>query len=402
MRFLPALVLALALPALADPAADSARRGIAAVEGLLKQRPEDPTLWFYLSRFQSEAGDTKASVAALEKVAALGEGFLPVREFGFAKVWDDPAFQAVVAKLAARLPRLDYAPTAFELEDRTLLPEGIAHDPGTGDFFVGSVSQRRILRVSPAGAVRELAGAGDGLDSVLGLAVDAPRRLLYAVSTNALTAAGEKAPRNAILRFDLETGRKLGSVAVPGAKQLNDVAIAPGGRVFATDSASGAVYEIPATGEAREAVAPGRMRGTNGIAASPDGRTLYLANSTGIAALDLASGELWRVAPPARETLAAIDGLYQWQGQLIGVQNVTTPGRVILVTLAPDRKSATRVQTLLSHHHTALDEPTTGVVTPQGFFLLAATAVSRFDREGRIERPDSLPRPTVLRIPLPR
>ena len=163
MRLLAAFLLALALPVAADPAVENARRTIASIETLLKQRPEDPTLWFYLSRFQSEAGDFKASVAALEKVAALGEGFLPVREFGFAKVWDDPAFQAVVARLAAKLPRLDFAPTAFELEDRGLLPEGIAHDPATGDFFVGSIAQRRILRRTGAGEVVEILGPRDGL-----------------------------------------------------------------------------------------------------------------------------------------------------------------------------------------------------------------------------------------------
>jgi hypothetical protein len=57
---------------------------------------------------------------------------------------------------------------------------------------------------------------------------------------------------------------------------------------------------------------------------------------------------------------------------------------------------------MLSHHHTALYEPTTGAVTPNGFFLLAATGVSHYNREGAIERPDAIPPPTVLRIPLPR
>jgi hypothetical protein len=109
-----------------------------------------------------------------------------------------------------------------------------------------------------------------------------------------------------------------------------------------------------------------------------------------------------RLAVPEHETVAAIDGLYEWQGQLIGVQNVTNPGRVIVMTLSPDGASITRVQTLLSHHHNALDEPTTGVVTPRGFFLLAATGVAHFNREGKLDNLESVPKPTVLRIPLPR
>ncbi len=84
------------------------------------------------------------------------------------------------------------------------------------------------------------------------------------------------------------------------------------------------------------------------------------------------------------------------------MQNVTTPGRVILMTLSADGASITKVQTLLSHHHNALDEPTTGAVTPRGFFLLAATGVAHFNRSGAIDHAETLPKPTVVRIPLPR
>ena len=127
-----------------------------------------------------------------------------------------------------------------------------------------------------------------------------------------------------------------------------------------------------------------------------------MAHSTGLAVIDIASGAMKRVANPTRETVAAIDGLYQWQGQLIGVQNLTTPGRVILISLSPDGESVARVQTMLSHHHNALDEPTTGVVTERGFFLLAATGITHFNRAGGIDDPDKVPRPLVVRIPLPR
>jgi hypothetical protein len=140
---------------------------------------------------------------------------------------------------------------------------------------------------------------------------------------------------------------------------------------------------------------------TNGITASPDGTRLYVAHAMGIATVEVATGKLTRVANDTRENVAAIDGLYQWQGQLIGVQNYTNPGRVVVISLSPDGARITRVQTLLSHHHSALDVPTTGAITERGFFLLAATGVARY-RNGRIDDPDEAPRPIVLRLPLPR
>ncbi len=109
-----------------------------------------------------------------------------------------------------------------------------------------------------------------------------------------------------------------------------------------------------------------------------------------------------RIANETRENIAAIDGLYEFQGQLIGVENTTNPGRVVLITLSRDGAAVTRVQALLSHHHSALDEPTTGAIGRDGFYLLAATGVGHFNRDGVIERQETMPLPTVVRIPLPR
>lgn len=402
MRLLHLVVLFfLALPATAQQDVEDASRTIAVIENALKQRPEDPAPWFYLARFHSIAGNKAASVAALEKVLAFGEGFLPPRD-GFEKVWDDPAFQAVRAKLEAKLPRLDFHPTAIEIDDRTLVPEGIAFDTRSLDFFMGSIPQRKIVRIDPTGRVSEFAGRAADLDYVLGLAVDVPRRVLYAVSTTALTDAGTANRRNAIVKFDVDTGRLLRRVDVPAARQLNDVTVARGGRVFASDSASGAVFEIPALGPARLLVPEGQIRGSNGLAAWPDVKRLYVAHSSGIALVDIDTGAVKRVAVPPRENVAAIDGLYEWQGGLIGVQNLTTPGRVIFMDLSPDGSTITRVRTLVSHHHSALDEPTTGAPSDLGFYLLASTGVAHFNRQGKLDNPETVPKPIVLKVPLPR
>jgi hypothetical protein len=405
MRFAALLaLLVLAMPAPAQQNAEEARRTIAAIEDLIRQRPGDATLYFYLARFRAQLGERAAAVAALEKVAELGDGFLPPRADGFENLWDDPAFQSVYARLEAKLPHLDFAPTVYELIDKTVIPEGIAFDLPSRTLFMGSIAQGKVYRLGEQGEVSEFAGASANLDYVLGLAVDAPRRILYAVSTSALTIEGEKKPRNAVVAFDIDSKKLLKRYDVPGAQQLNDVTIAPGGRVFTSDSASGAIYEIPVKGPgpARELVAPNQIRGSNGIAPSPDGQRLFVAHSTGIAVVDVNTGAVKRVANETRETVAAIDGLYQYQGELIGVQNITTPGRVIAISLGRGGESIVRVRTLLSHHHRALDEPTTGAIAGDAFYLLASTGVAHFNRQGRIERAETLTSPKVLKVLLPR
>jgi hypothetical protein len=400
-----AVLLAAVLPfshAQQDP--DSARRSIASIEQLLRQRPADPTLWFFLARFNAELGDAKAATAALEKVVELGDGFLPAPTTGFAKIWDDAAFQKVVARIEAKIPRLDYAPAEFELPNNTLVPEGLAYDAASRSFYVGSIAQRKILRIDASHAVSEFAGAAADLDHVLGLAVDGPRRRLYAVSTSALTREGQSRRRNAVIAFDLDNGRLLRRYDLPDAAQLNDVTVAFGGRVYVSDSTSGAIFEIRADGAPRQLVAPQLIPGSNGLAASADAKRLYVAHATGIALVDPATGAVKRMINATRENIAAIDGLYEYQGELIGVQNLTNPGRVIRITLSKNGDEVTAVRTLLSHHHNALYEPTTGATWLEKgyFYLLAATGVTHYNRDGKLDRPESIPTPKVLRVLLPR
>lgn len=361
---------------------------------------QDATQWFFQARAEARRGDVPATVKALEKVLEAGDGFLPPID-GFEKVWEAPAFKEVRARMEAKLPRLDYAPAAFELDDRGLIPEGIAYDAPSRSFFIGSVAARKVVRVAEDGTVTDFTTPAAELDAVLGVAVDAPRRILYLVTTNALSVAGRKAPRNAVVGYDIDTRRRIGRFDIPEAKQLNDVAVAPGGRVFASDSTSGAVFEVAVKGPgaSRTVVPAGKLRGSNGLAASPDAKRLYIAHATGIAIYDVERYELKDLANPTRETIGAIDGLYARGGDLIGVQNVTNPGRVIRIALNAAGDAVHEVKTLLSHHHNQLDEPTTAAVTDRGIFLLATTGFARLDENAAVRDPATAPKPVVLRIP---
>jgi hypothetical protein len=377
---------------------------VCAPQGAASQDASDPARVFFHAREQARNGDAKAAAASLRKLGEMADGYLPPRGDGFEKVWNDAPFAQAVQALEAKLPRLDYAPVAFTIDDPGLIPEGIAYDPQAQAFYVGSIAEHRIVRVDAQQHITEFAGAGADLDSVLGLAVDSPRHTLYAVSTSALTTKGREHPRNEVVAFDLVTGTLVRRYEAPLAMQLNDVTVAFGGRAYVTDSGSGQVFELQADRPARVLVGPGQLRGSNGIAASADGKRLYVAHATGIAIVDVASGAWKPLVNRTRENVAAIDGLYQYNGQLIGVENVTNPGRVVLMRLSSDGDAIVELHTVLSHHHNQLDEPTTGAVRADSgyFFLLAATGVSHFNDQGRIENLDTLPTPTVLKVLLPR
>lgn len=372
----------------------------AALERLVAQEPNDAVLTYFLASYRAQAGDRDGALAALEQTLRNGDGFLPTLDM-FAKLADDRRFAELRARFSKRLPRKTDGRVAFTLPDRRLLPEGIAYDPVTHRFFVGSIARRAIYRIERDGSLTRFSQKQAKLDSVLGLAVDASRRKLYAVSTSALTQQGKIERRNAVMAFDLPSGHWRRTFDIAAAQQLNDVAVAPDGSLLVTDSAGGGVFRIdPSAGTVQPLVPLGQARGANGIAVHPRGRIAYVAASRRPLSIDLATGAVTPLALPARENAAAIDGLYWHEGTLIGIQNVTTPARVVRLLLSGDGRAVTAIETLQSHHQRAFDEPTTAAIAADGLYVLARTQVTRYGDKGEIEHPESLKPPLVLRIPL--
>jgi hypothetical protein len=171
---------------------------VAALEQALAARPDDAVLAFFVALFRSRAGDRDGALDALEQALRHGDGLLP-SDATFDALKGDARFERLQARFAKRLPARTDGRVAFTLKERMLVPEGIAYDPVDRAFYVGSIAKRAIYRLGRNGALLPLSRPHDGVDEVLGLAVDASARRLYAVSTRALTDAGRQSPRNAVL-----------------------------------------------------------------------------------------------------------------------------------------------------------------------------------------------------------
>ncbi|MCA1557647.1 MAG: hypothetical protein LC731_03800, partial [Acidobacteria bacterium] len=143
---------------------------------------------------------------------------------------------------------------AFRIADGELIPEGIAYDPRTRVFYIGSTYKRKIVSMDSKGVVRDFTNeAQDGLLGVLGMKVDIKRRLLWAISSN----AGREMPGkglstdclgcSAVFKYDLRTGKLIKKYALhnkPNAHFLNDLTINSGGDAFITDTMTGNIYLI--------------------------------------------------------------------------------------------------------------------------------------------------------------
>jgi hypothetical protein len=327
-------------------------------------------------------------------------GLVPVRDAGFEAVWDDPEFQKIREKLAHEEPRTPDAPVAFRLGDSKLIPEGIACDPKHDRFFIGSVARKKIVGANRKGEVKDFSGPGDNLDSVLGLFIDVAHEQLYAVSTNGFLDEAQKQRRNAVVRYDLRNGLLVNRYDAPDASQLNDLTIAADGTIYATDSASGTLFR-KTLGEKTLTPfgAKGELPGANGITLGADGK-LYVAISTGIAKVDLSTGAPTRLSQPDTVVTGGCDGLYWHTGDLVGLQNVTNPGRVIRIVLADQGTRISGITVLQSHHHPEFAEPTTGAIAGAAVYVIANSYVGHFQPNGGIKDLGQLKPTAIIAVPL--
>jgi len=405
VRWICVLVLIVHVVVFAQQADDSSaavRASVERIQALRKERPGDGVLVFYEALLRTGLGEREPAFALLRSLKGRKLGLIPAPDSGFEPVWNDPQFQAIRKQLADEEPATPVSPVAFRLKDPKLIPEGIAYDPVGKCFFIGSIAQRKIIVTNSQDEARDFSSPNDKLDPVLGLTVDSVRGALYAVSTNGFEESAKQERRNAVICYDLKTGRLTDRFSAADAAQLNDLAVTPDGMLYVTDSETGTLFRkkpeekaLTRLGEA------GALRGANGIALGGDG-TLYVTLSTGIARVDLKTGVPTRLSQPDSVVTGGCDGLYWHEGDLLGIQNSTNPGRVIRIALAEKGTRIAGLTVLQSHHHPDFDEPTTGAIANGALNVIGNSYVSHYQPDGSIKNVDGLKGTAIVAVPLSR
>jgi hypothetical protein len=368
--------------------------------------PDPSNLWFRVAGARALAGDRTAGFAALEAQLLAGivrpdfethADLAPLREH---LRWKRLA--AAHARLALPLVASE---EEFRLPEGGLLVEGIARDPASGAIYLSVVNRRQIVRRASDGSLTLFASlAGTLPGSPLGLAIDAERRRLW-VATAGLPY-GERLPeserdRGALAAFELASGALVESVLLDGAGHLaNDLAVARDGAVYASDPAAGALWRRSAPGKVEQLALSGALVSPGGLALAEDERFLFVADwAAGLAAVELATGELRWLAPPAGSTVLGIDGLARSGGALLAIQNGVAPARITGFELAPDGRSRARAA-LLERGVPGWDEPTLGVVADGALLYVATSHWPRFGEDGQTVDPSALTPAVVRRLRL--
>jgi len=206
-----------------------------------------------LARANSLNGNSAEALRLLHALAAAGLGSDALESDHFAALRAAAGWGELRAKLEAIKAPVTRGSTAFTIPERDLIPESIAHDPKTRRFYVGSLHKAKIVRLDGEGRRGDfVVGGQDGLAAVLGMKVDARRRLLWVCNAVLPELRGYDKARDgtaAVHKYDLDTGKLIKKYTLenkPDRHLLNDIAIGDGGDAYITDSLAGLVYVIPA------------------------------------------------------------------------------------------------------------------------------------------------------------
>jgi streptogramin lyase len=378
-----------------------------AARELLDLTPGSPRALYNLACAQALTGAAAEAIASLDRVAGMGVILDAAKDDDFATLRGTPGFEAVLAKMTALESPISPGRVAFTLPEKDLITEGIAHDPKSGDFFVSSVHRRKVLRVRPDGRVSEFVTEGqDGLLSAVALAVDERRRSLYVSSAGQPMTKGmrpEEKGRSFVVEYGIEDGKERRRLAPPAGLAdafVSDLGLGADGTLAVSDPQSGRVYVLrPGETSLRVLVASGPLVSPQGLAFSPDGRRLFVADyALGIARVDPRSGAVALLPGPESAALGGIDGLVYARGSLIGIQNGFRPHKVLRLTLADDASRITGAR-VLERARPDYDEPTLGTLAGDDLFYVATSQYSKVREDGSLDL-ERLKPSIILRLTL--
>ena len=420
-----AAALAFAAPAQASnppqPTAELAREARAAYdkgdkatflakyEEIARRRPGDVYVLYNLACGQALNGKTADAERTLLQIAALRSAADLDADTDFDSIRQTDGYRKAAAQMKAlRAERISSgAVVAFTISEKGLVPEGVAWDPVTKSFFVSSIRKRKVFRVDAAGKASVfVAPRENGLRTAAGIGVDPKRRSLWVASGTMPHMEGYttgEPQQSAIFEFDADTGKFRREIRPPVAGKpaaFDDLAVAADGRVYVNDGENGRVWTLaPGAGAVEVFLESDVFRGTQGLAPTPDGRTLYLSDYSGLYRVDIASKRITRLAVPADVALNGVDGLVWSGGRLYAIQNGVEPNRIIRVDLAADGATVTGAK-ILEMNQPAFDEPTLGCVAEGALYVVANSQGGKFRNEKTPIAPEAMTDAVILKVPL--
>lgn len=369
-------------------------------------RPNHPRLLYNLADGYALNGKTVEAVKTLTRLANMGLYFQPEKDDDFNSAANSEDFRSVLEKFRQNKQPVNKSVRAFSLADKELIIESLAYDPKTGRFFLGSVHQRKIVVIEKDGTAKDLSLPADGLYSVLGMKVDAGRKILWAASSAFPQMQGFAQTddgKAGIFKYDLKSGKLLNKYLLSnsdGNHALGDLTLNSNGDVYASDSMSPTIYRIDAKTDKLEVfLKSDSFASLQGLTFSPDEKYLFAADySLGFFRIEMKTKNVLQLPVEGDIAVLGADGIYFYKGSIIAIQNGINPQRVVQFSLDPAFSKITGYKTLEANH-ADFNEPTLGVLSGDDFYFNANSQWELVNEKGQLKK-EKLAEPVILRLKL--
>lgn len=208
------------------------------------------------------------------------------------------------------------------LDEKDLVPEGIAYSENKDAFYLTSIAKSKIIELDRKSGKQNdfIKERESGYTPGVGIYVDDERNLLHAIGGYFMKSDS----LSSLFTFDLNTKKLLKryNVIDEGEHFLNDMVKVKNGNIYLTDTKGSAIYVLNYNSDSLELFYKSpKIEFPNGIAISDDNTKLFIAsNQNGVRILDVSTKNILN----KRDTLGisqGIDGLEFYKNHLYAIQN---------------------------------------------------------------------------------
>lgn len=273
-----------------------------------------------------------------------------------------------------------------------ILAEGLTQTDDGSEVFVSGIRTGTVTAVS-AGGGRDVLTFRPGV-AAYGLALrDGKLWATTAASRQTETFDPKaKAISSKVVVIDVKTG-VVDKAFSDGAKSRRFGKLLAGrDDLYVTDSEHGEVLRLSGYDGTLEPLVPeGYMDSPGGLAESEDASSLIVADFvSGLYRVDLGSGGMTRLSPPADAALLGISYLARYGRDLIAVQTGFKPNRILRLRMSDDWTQVKAVEVLLRSDR-LLAQPTQGFVSGDSFTFIAKSQWDNLDARGNPIKPEADP-----------
>ncbi|MEO1135356.1 MAG: hypothetical protein AAFW68_01955, partial [Pseudomonadota bacterium] len=359
------------------------------------------SLYVYRNRILARmlAGREEDALALASKAASRGLTLNLTGHPAFEQLTALQAFAAIAEQMAQNAEPAGAPSNTVEFPRADLLPEAIAYDRKK-NLYIGSVRTGEILSAShEGGALTPIAAAQAGIFDI-----EIRGDTIWAAVNNQLAyeRADPDEPFASVMAFNKKTGAPMREIRATQPDALfGDLEVAKDGTLYVSDSTTPRIFSMAADGQNLEIYAEDpRFVNLQGIALDEKSRRLFVADYLGgLFVVNIQTGSVTALENDADAHLGGIDGLYFFQGDLIGVQNGSTPRRIVRIDLNEQATAVTSLTTL----HSNLDgwtEPTHGAVLGNAFHYIATSNWPLYDETWAVREGVELAPLRIMTAPL--